>query len=81
MFKSIINKVKNNHLILMVLCCAIPIIGIFILSFIGLRESLSYYALFLFCPLAHILMMRGMKSCSHEQHQHEKQKQIEYKPS
>jgi hypothetical protein len=81
MLKTIIDKIKDNHLLLMALCCAIPILGFFILSFFGLKETKGYYALFLLCPLAHIFMMRGMKSCPHEQHQPEKPKQIEYKPS
>ena len=81
MLKTTFEKIKNNHLLLMVLCCAIPILGFFILSFIGLRESWGYYALFLLCPIAHIFMMRGMKSCSHVRLSPEKPKQIEYKLS
>lgn len=63
----------------MVLCCAIPILGFLIFSFIGLKDSQWYYGLFLLCPLAHIFMMRGMKSCSHGKNSPQKPKQIEWK--
>ena len=79
--KTLIEKIKKNHLLLMVLCCAIPVLGFFILSFIGLRDSWGYYALFLLCPIAHIFMMQGMKSFSHGRHNPEKPKQIEFKPN
>jgi len=79
MLRTMIKKIKTNHLLLMVLCCTVPILGFFILSFIGLKESWGYYALFLLCPIAHIFMMKGMKSCSHRQHKPELPKQIEYK--
>jgi len=67
--KSIINKIKHNHLLAMVLCCAIPVIGILALSYMGVLGSWGYYALLLVCPLGHILMMRGM----HSDHHHPKQ--------
>jgi hypothetical protein len=79
MLKSMINKIKKNYFVLMVLCCAIPILGFFVLSSLGSEGSWGYYALFLLCPLAHISMMRGMKSCSHGQHKSAKPKQIEFK--
>jgi hypothetical protein len=79
MLRTTFEKIKTNHMLLMVLCCAAPIIGFLILSFIGLKESWGYYALFLLCPIAHIFMMRGMKSCSHGLNSLEKPKQIEFK--
>lgn len=60
MIKSIFQKIKQNHLLVMVLCCAVPLIGIWALSSLGVLGSWGYYALFLICPLGHILMMRGM---------------------
>ena len=60
MIKSIFQKVKQNHFLVMVLCCVLPLIGIWELSSLGVLGSWGYYALFLICPLGHILMMRGM---------------------
>jgi len=64
MIKSIFTKIKQNHLLAMILCCAIPIVGILTLSFLGVLGSWAYFALILLCPLGHILMMRGMHSNS-----------------
>lgn len=79
MLKTLIEKIKHNHMVLMLLCCAIPILGFFVLPFIGIDKAWGYYVLFLICPISHIFMMRGIKSCPHEQHAPEKPKQIEYK--
>ena len=46
----------------MILCCAIPIVGIIALSLAGILDSWSYIALILICPLGYLLMMRGMHS-------------------
>ena len=48
----------------MVLCCAIPVIGILLLSWMGVLGSWGYIALILLCPLGHIFMMRSMHSTS-----------------
>lgn len=62
MIKWIFTKIKQNHALAMVLCCAVPIVGILALSSFGLLGSWGYLALLLICPLGHILMMRGMHS-------------------
>ena len=66
MIKLLIDKIKKNHALMMILCCGIPIVGILALSSMGLLGSWGYYALFLLCPLGHILMMRGMHSHTKE---------------
>ena len=76
MIKSIFHKLKKSPMLAMVLCCLIPIVGIFVLSSVGLLGSWGYYALLIFCPLGHIIMMRGMHSKSHT---HLKPKEIELK--
>jgi hypothetical protein len=58
-------KIRSNHFMAMVLCCAIPIAGIAILSYMNIVGSWGSYAIFLLCPLMHIVMMRGM----HKPHQ------------
>ena len=60
MLKSIFAKIKQNHVLMMILCCGIPIVGIMALSSLGILGSWGYYALILICPLGHIFMMRGM---------------------
>jgi len=62
MLKSIFVKIKQNHALMMILCCGIPLVGIMALSSLGILGSWGYYALILICPLGHILMMRGMHS-------------------
>jgi cytochrome b561 len=64
MIKSLFIKIKQNHFLAMVLCCAIPIIGILALSASGVLGSWAYFLVFLLCPLGHIFMMRGMHSHS-----------------
>jgi putative Mn2+ efflux pump MntP len=79
MLKSVINKIKHNHYLLMVLCCTLPILGFFILPLLGFSDSVAYYALFLLCPIGHIYMMKGMHKKSCEHHKTEEPKQIEFK--
>jgi hypothetical protein len=66
MIKSIFQKIKQNHSLVMIVCCAIPLIGILVLSSLGVLGSWGYYALILICPLGHIFMMRGMHSSSED---------------
>jgi len=67
MIKSLFLKIKQNHIMAMVLCCAIPIIGILALSAFGVLGSWAYFLVILLCPLGHIFMMRGMHSSHAEQ--------------
>ena len=64
MIKWIVAKIKQNHFLAMVLCCAIPVVGILALSAFGVLGSWAYLLIFLICPLGHIFMMRGMHSNS-----------------
>ena len=64
MIEWIITKIKQNHFLAMVLCCAIPIVGILVLSAFGVLGSWAYLLMILICPLGHIFMMRGMHSNS-----------------
>lgn len=60
--EKIWQKIKNNHLLLMVLCCAIPII--LIIGFTLLFKRSSNYLIWLIillCPLMHFFMMKGHK--------------------
>ena len=67
------DKIRNNHALMMILCCALPIVAVLSLSSLGILGSWGYYAIFLLCPLSHVLMHRkghaeqgkdaGKKSC------------------
>jgi len=49
---------KKSHLLLMLLCCLIPLAGIAaILLFRVPVTSVVYFGLVLLCPLMHVLMM------------------------
>lgn len=67
MIKWLFNKIRQNHFLGMVLCCAIPIVGILVLSASGVLGSWAYFLVILLCPLGHIFMMRGMHSSHAEQ--------------
>jgi len=62
MIKWIFTKIRQNHFGAMVLCCAIPIVGILALSAFGVLGSWAYMLMILICPLGHIFMMRSMHS-------------------
>ncbi len=66
MIKLLLEKIKTNHTLAMILCCGIPIVGILVLSAFGILGSWGYYALLIICPVGHLLMMRGMHSNSAE---------------
>ena len=62
MKKPLFGKILKNHSLAMVLCCAIPLALIVILSMTGTLVSWGFYALMLLCPVLHIVMMRGHTS-------------------
>ena len=52
---------KRSHILLMILCCLIPLAGIAAIVLFGIpTSSVLYFGLVLLCPLLHLLMMRGM---------------------
>ena len=79
MIKSIFTKIKQNHFLAMILCCAIPVIGILALSYLGVLGSWGYYVLILLCPIGHIFLMRGMHSTHADSNTHPEMKEIENK--
>ena len=70
MLKKIWQNIKQNHLLLIILCCLIPIV--LIIGFFSLFKGNSdcwIWLVFLLCPLMHIFMMKGHKhdeSCNHK---------------
>ena len=61
---------KNKHALIMVICCLLPVVGFSVAFFLGIPlGTLGTAALFLLCPLGHILMMRSMGK-KHAEHNH-----------
>ncbi|MBS3115503.1 DUF2933 domain-containing protein [Candidatus Woesearchaeota archaeon] len=59
--KELINKIKNNHMLMMVICCALPLIVLLIaVRYMGLSNSYLYWFVLLLCPLSHFFMMKHM---------------------
>ncbi len=56
------HKSSGSHSLWMALCCAIPLAGVVVLSFLGILGAWGVYALILLCPLLHLLLMRKMAS-------------------
>lgn len=58
------NHKGKGHGILMLLCCLIPILIVFLLPRLGFELGpigrLAPYAMFLICPIMHIAMMKTM---------------------
>ncbi|MDW7732667.1 MAG: DUF2933 domain-containing protein [Methanolobus sp.] len=55
----------GKHMLLMVLCCAIPLVGIALLAFLGVSNNYLAYGMILLCPLLHFFMMRDMHGTGH----------------
>jgi hypothetical protein len=53
------DKIRKNPSLLMILCCALPIIVVLSLSYLKVLGSWGYYAIFLLCPLDHVLMFKN----------------------
>ncbi len=71
MNKTFRQNLFKNHTMAMAFMCILPMAGIAALTWLGVLGSWGFYALFLLCPVSHILMMRGM----HSGHQEVKVKQ------
>ncbi|MFC1822331.1 DUF2933 domain-containing protein [Thermodesulfobacteriota bacterium] len=69
MKKLRLGSVLQNHSFAMILCCAIPLGLIGILSFTGALGSWGFYGLMLLCPILHFLMMRGHTSHTHDRNE------------
>lgn len=51
----------NRHMMIMLLCCLIPMGAVFAVTILGIPlSSLGTVALVLLCPLLHVFMMKGM---------------------
>jgi len=54
-------KLKENHLLIMILCCVLPIaILLGLVYFLGLSRNYLYWGVLLICPATHYFMMKEM---------------------
>ncbi len=49
----------------MVVCCAVPLIAIWVFSSLDVLGSWGYYGIMLLCPVLHIMMCRKGHSSHH----------------
>ncbi len=66
---------KKSHVLIMLLCCLIPVIGLAAIYFFRVPlNNVLFYGMIVFCPLSHLLMMKFMghdhSSEQQSQHQH-----------
>jgi hypothetical protein len=60
---------SKKHMLIMLACCLIPLIGLGVISLFHIPTGkVVLFGMAMFCPLAHILMMKFMGH-DHEQHQ------------
>lgn len=59
--KDLFNKIKQNHWLMMIICCAVPlIILILAIYFLGVSNKYIFWLVVLLCPLMHFFMMKYM---------------------
>lgn len=72
---TVIEKLKENHALVMVVCCLVPIAVVYAgVTYLGWSRNILLWGMLLLCPLSHILLMRGHSGHGgHEGHdtQHE----------
>ncbi|HLD15995.1 MAG TPA: DUF2933 domain-containing protein [Candidatus Nanoarchaeia archaeon] len=69
--KDWIEKIKHNHLVMMILCCGIPLLVIYSLGyFFDLDRRYTFWSFLVICGLMHYFMMKHM----HGDHKDKKEK-------
>ncbi len=73
---TIFDKIKENHILMMIICGAIPLIILFVaVRYFKIGNSYWYWLILLLCPLSHIIMMKYM----HQDHEKDTHKDTEKK--
>lgn len=68
-------KIKQNHGLMMVLCCGIPLIVLLIAVYaFGVSRSYLFWFVLLLCPLMHFFMMKDMHK-GHAEHKEDQGKE------
>ncbi len=59
--KNLLDKIRHNHWLMMLICCALPLILLIILVYIfGLNNKYLFWFVLLLCPITHYFMMKDM---------------------
>ena len=73
--KKALDSLKHNHFLMMILCCALPLLLLLgAVYFFGLSKSYLYWFMLLLCPLMHFFMMKDMHGRSKSKEKSEKSK-------
>jgi len=55
--KNIFKKIKQNHWLMMIVCCAVPLIILIVAVYIfGLSNKYLFWFILLLCPILHYFM-------------------------
>ena len=55
------NKIKQNHWLMMIICCIVPLIILIVAVYIfGLSSKYLFWLVLLLCPIMHYFMMKDM---------------------
>ncbi len=57
--RTIRDKLRESHGLMMLLCCLIPLVVAGILFYFGFKNY-AIFAVMLLCPILHYFMMKGM---------------------
>ena len=58
--KTLFEKLKEDHALMMVVCCLVPIAVVYAgVIYLGWSRNILLWGMLLLCPLSHILLMRG----------------------
>jgi len=69
-FQKAWQKLRQNHLLMMAICCLIPIILIIgLLSLFKGSSDYWFWLIILLCPISHIWMMKGHKHSNSDKHE------------
>jgi uncharacterized membrane protein len=62
--------ISRHHMLLMILCCSLPIATILVLSRIGVQRGFLSFAVLLICPVSMVIMMLFMHKMGNKKDEH-----------
>lgn len=59
--KNLLDRIRHNHWLMMIICCGIPLILLIILIYVfDLSNKYLFWFVLLLCPIMHYFMMKDM---------------------